>query len=159
MSEFNRKVANATKWSSFTEILSKLISPITTMVLTRLLTPDAFGVVATLTMIISFTQIFSDAGFQKYLIQYEFKNDSDKYKTTNVAFLSNLILSLILWFLIICYRDPLAKIVGNPGLGTAIAVACVSIPLAAFSSIQIALYKRNLDFKTLYCNCYNNYFN
>ena len=75
MSEFNRKVANATKWSSFTEILSILISPITTMVLTRLLTPDAFGVVATLTMIISFTQIFSDAGFQKYLIQYEFKNE------------------------------------------------------------------------------------
>ena len=150
MSELNKKVANATKWSSLTEITSKLIAPITTMVLARLLTPEAFGVVATITMIISFTQIFSDAGFQKYLIQFEFKNDDDKYKTTNVAFLSNLAISLVLWGIIIVFREPLAKMVGNPGLGNAIAIACVSIPLAAFSSIQIALYSRSFDFKTLF---------
>ena len=150
MSELNKKVANATKWSSLTEITAKLIAPITTMVLARLLTPEAFGVVATVTMIISFTQIFSDAGFQKYLIQYEFENDDDKYKTTNVAFLTNLAISLILWGIIIVFRELLAKMVGNPGLGNAIAIACVSIPLAAFSSIQIALYKRSFDFKTLF---------
>ncbi|MEL4457163.1 lipopolysaccharide biosynthesis protein [Lutimonas vermicola] len=150
MSELNKKVANATKWSSLTEIAAKLIAPITTMVLARLLTPEAFGVVATVTMIISFTQIFSDAGFQKYLIQYEFENDDDKYKTTNVAFLSNLAISLILWGIIIVFRESLANMVGNPGLGNVIAIACVSIPLAAFSSIQVALYKRSFDFKTLF---------
>ena len=150
MSELNKKVINATVWSSFTEISSKLIAPITTMVLARLLTPEVFGVVATVTMIISFTQLFSDAGFQRYLIQYEFENDDDKYKTTNVAFLSNLVISLLLWTIIVVFREPLAKVVGNPGLGNVIAIACVSIPLAAFSSIQMALYKRSFDFKTLF---------
>ena len=150
MSELNKKVVNATKWSSFTEISSKLIAPISTMVLARVLTPEVFGVVATITMIISFTQIFSDAGFQKYLIQHEFENDIDKYKTTNVAFISNLAISLLLWGMIIIFRESLAKLVGNPGLGNVIAIACVSIPLAAFSSIQIALYKRSFDFKTLF---------
>ena len=101
MSELNKKIANATKWSSISEIATKIVSPITIVVLARLLTPEAFGVVATVTMIISFTQIFSDAGFQKYLIQHEFENDDDKYKTTNVAFLSNLAISLILWGIII----------------------------------------------------------
>ncbi len=38
----NNKVLNATKWSGITEIAAKLVSPITTMVLARLLTPDAF---------------------------------------------------------------------------------------------------------------------
>ena len=150
MSELNKKVINATMWSSFTEISSKLIAPITTMVLARLLTPEVFGVVATVTMIISFTQLFSDAGFQRYLIQYEFENDDDKYKTTNVAFLSNLVISLLLWAVIIFFRESLAKVVGNPGLGNVIAIACVSIPIAAFSSIQMALYKRSFDFKTLF---------
>lgn len=150
MSELNKKVVNATKWSSFTEISSKLIAPITTMVLARVLTPEAFGVVATVTMIISFTQIFSDAGFQIFLIQHEFEDKDDKYKTTNVAFLSNLVISLLLWAIIIIFREPLAKLVGNPGLGNVIAIACVSIPLAAFSSIQMALYKRSFDFKTLF---------
>ena len=143
MSKLNQNVINATMWSSLTEISSKLIAPITTMVLARLLTPEAFGVVATVTMIISFTQLFSDAGFQRYLIQYEFKNDDEKYKTTNVAFLSNIVLSILLWIIIIFFKDSLAVVVGNPGLGNVIAIACVSIPIAAFSSIQMALYKRS----------------
>ncbi|MBO5919693.1 MAG: oligosaccharide flippase family protein [Bacteroidales bacterium] len=68
MSELNNKIVKATKWSSITEVVAKLITPITSIVLARLLTPEAFGVVATLTMVITFAEIFTDAGFQKYLI-------------------------------------------------------------------------------------------
>ena len=67
----NRKIGQATKWSSITEILSKLISPIVNIVLARLLAPEAFGIVATITMVISFAEVFTDAGFQKYIIQHE----------------------------------------------------------------------------------------
>ena len=38
---------------------------------------------------------------------------------------------------------------GSPGLGFPIAVACASLPLTSFSSIQLALYRRRLDFKTV----------
>lgn len=44
MSELNTKILNAAKWSSVTEIIAKLITPITSIVLARLLTPEAFGV-------------------------------------------------------------------------------------------------------------------
>ena len=77
MSELNSKIVKATKWSTITEIVAKLITPITSMVLARLLTPEAFGVVATLTMVITFAEIFTDAGFQKYLIQHEFRDKKD----------------------------------------------------------------------------------
>ena len=150
MSDLNKNIVKATKWSTITEILAKLITPITSIVLARLLAPEAFGVVTTLTMIISFAEIFTDAGFQKYLIQHEFKDEQDKIQNTNVAFWSNLVLSLLLWFIIIIFSEPLAAMVGNPGLGNVLSIACVSIPLAAFSSIQMALYKRDLDFKTLF---------
>jgi PST family polysaccharide transporter len=59
MSELNNKIVKATKWSSITEIVAKLITPITSIVLARLLTPEAFGVVATLTMVITFAEIFT----------------------------------------------------------------------------------------------------
>ena len=150
MSELNTKIVKATKWSSITEVVAKLITPITSIVLARLLTPEAFGVVATLTMVITFAEIFTDAGFQKYLIQHEFVDDIDKDQSTNVAFWSNLIMSLLIWLIIGIFDDPLAAMVGNPGLGHVLTIACVSIPLAAFSSIQMALYKRDLDFKTLF---------
>lgn len=148
--DLTAKVANATKWSAVTEIVAKLVLPVTSMVLARILTPDAFGVVATISMIITFAEIFTDAGFQKYIIQHNFLDDLSLDKSVNVAFWSNLVLSLIIWFIIIIFSDPLSYFVGNPGLGNVISVSCMSIPLAAFSSIQMAVYKRSLEYKILF---------
>lgn len=150
MSELNNKIVKATKWSAITEIVAKLITPVTSIILARLLTPEAFGVVTTLTMVITFAEIFTDAGFQKYLIQHNFIDDLDRDQSTNVAFWSNLTMSLLIWLIIGIFADQLATLVGNPGLGHVLIIACISIPLAAFSSIQMALYKRDLDFKTLF---------
>lgn len=150
MSDLNNKVVKATKWSSLTEIAAKLISPISTMVLARLLTPDAFGILVTATMVISFAEIFTDAGFQKYLIQHKFNSREELYRSTTVAFWSNLIMSLAIWGGIIVFSEQIASLVGCAGHGDVIAISCFCIPLAAFSSIQMALYKRELDFKTLF---------
>lgn len=146
----NNKVKKATKWSAITELIVRLLVPIVNMVLARLLTPEAFGIVTTLTMVITFAEIFTDAGFQRYLIQHEFTDEESKIKSTNVAFWSNLSVSLLIWGIIAIFSDAIAELVGNPGLGHVLIVACASIPLAAFSSIQMALYKRELDFKTLF---------
>ena len=105
MSSDNSKIIGATKWSAITEIAAKLILPISNMVLARILTPDAFGVVATISMIVSFAEIFTDAGFQKYLIQHEFEDDTDREQSTNVAFWSNFILSIALWAIIANHYD------------------------------------------------------
>lgn len=146
----NHKVVSATKWSAITEIAAKLVSPISTMVLARLLTPEAFGVLVTVTMVISFAEIFTDAGFQKYIIQHKFKNEDDLYKSTAVAFWSNLIFSLIVWVGISVFSNEIAHLVGNEGYGIVIAISCICIPLEAFSSIQMALFKREMDFRTLF---------
>lgn len=148
--ELGSKVLNATKWSTITEIAAKLISPVTNMILARILAPEAFGVVATVTMIISFADMFTDSGFQKYLIQHEFKNEEEKYKNANVAFWSNFGISILLWGIIIIFQNQLSALVGNPGLGNVLAIASFQLPLTSFSSIQMALYRRDFDFRTLF---------
>lgn len=150
MSELNNKIITATKWSSITEIAAKLVAPVSSMVLARILTPEAFGVMVTAMMVISFAQIFTDAGFQKYLVQHDFRNQESLFASTNVAFWTNLIMSIIIWLIIIIFSEPIAELVGNKGYGLVIAVSSICIPLAAFSSIQMALYRRKLDFKTLF---------
>ena len=145
-----QQALTATKWSAITEIVAKLVVPISNMVLARLLTPEAFGVVATLTMVITFVELFTDAGFQKYLVQHDFKDATDREQSTTVAFWSNFIFSMVLWGCIAIFANDIARLVGNPDLGIVLTVACVSIPLAAFSSIQMALFKRDFDFKTLF---------
>ena len=144
------KVQNAVRWASITEIIAKLISPITNMILARILSPEAFGIVATVTMIISFADMFTDAGFQKYLIQHQFKNEKEKFQNTTVAFWTNLIISLLLWGVVSFFSDSIAIMVGNPGLGNVITIACISLPLTSFSSIQMALYRRDFNYKTLF---------
>ena len=150
MDNLNDKILNATKWSSITEIIAKLITPITNIILARILVPEVFGVIATITMITSFADMFTDAGFQKYLVQNEFKDEEEKNLYTNVAFWTNLILSLVIWIIIIIFSKQLAILVGNPSLGNVICIACIQLPMTSFSSIQMAVYRRSFDFKTLF---------
>ena len=96
MPSLSQQVANATKWSAISEVMGKLVGPVSSMILARLLTPEAFGVVATLNMVITFAEIFTDAGFQKYLIQQPFKDADDCDKDTNVAFWTNLFICFLL---------------------------------------------------------------
>lgn len=141
--------AGAAKWSLATEVIAKIISPISQLILARLLAPEAFGMVATVTMVVSFADMFADAGFQKYLVQHNFRNKEDLYANANVAFWTNFCVSVVLWCFIAVFNDPVASFVGNPSLGFPIAVASLSLPLTSFSSIQMALFHRNLDFKSL----------
>ncbi len=146
----NGNLTKATKWSGLTEIGVKLIAPITNSVLARLLVPEAFGVVTTLTMVVSFAEIFTDAGFQKYLVQHEFADEDDLNHSTNVAFWTNLVFSLLLWGIISMFAEPIATLAGSPGCGKAVIAMSLQIPVLAFSSIQMARYRRDMDFKGLF---------
>lgn len=148
--DLSTKIGQATKWSAITEIASKLVAPLTNAVLARLLVPEAFGVVATLTMVITFAEIFTDAGFQKYLVQREFRNDEELNLHTNIAFWTNIAFSLLTWGLIVLFVKPIAALVGSQGHELAIIVISADIPLVALSSIQMARFRRIFDFKKLF---------
>lgn len=145
-----RGMANATKWSILSEIIAKLIVPITNMVLSRILAPEVFGVIATITMITSFADMLTDAGFQKYLIQHQFKSKKELFQNANVSFVSNFVTSLLIWIVIALFRNQIAESLGSPGFGAALSIASLQLPVTALSSIQMAIYKRNLNFKTLF---------
>lgn len=91
-----------------------------------------------------------DSGFQRYVIQREYHDQSEKYRCANVAFWTNLILGFSLFAIIALFRESIAKLVGNPGLGDVLMVASITIPVNAVTSIQMAIFKHSLDFKTLF---------
>lgn len=148
--DLNKKTGKATLWSSVTEIVTKLIVPIVNIILARLLAPEAFGAVATITMVITFAEVFTDAGFQKYIVQHNFESEEELNRGTDVAFITNLVISVLISALITVFRHPIARFVGSPSLGDAIAVSSLTIIMVAFSSIQMARFKRDLDFKSLF---------
>ena len=149
-SEIKAKTLNATKWSSVTELLAKIISPIINMILARILAPEAFGVLATINMIIAFADVFIESGFQNFLIQHEFKDEQEEHQYMDVAFWCNLILSLLIWLIIFIFRNSIAKFVGNGDVGNVIVIACGVVPLSAIIGIQNCIIKKKLEFKKLF---------
>ena len=150
VSGLGARTVTATKWSLVTHLASKLISPLTTIVLARILAPEAIGVVSLVTMVTSFADLFSDAGFQKYLIQHEYCDERELGLSADVAFWTNLAFSLALWALVYLLREPIAALAGSPGYGAVVAVACAQLPLTAFTSVAMALLRRALDFRRLF---------
>lgn len=146
----NNKIFNATKWASITELLSKVINPFLNLILARLLAPEIFGTVATLSLVVTFAEVFTDAGFQKYLVQHQFTDETDKNNSINVAFWTNFIFSCIIWVAIFLFRDQIAILVGSEGYGKEIAVMSLNIPLVALSSIQTAIYRKQFRFRQLF---------
>lgn len=143
-------VKKATIWSTAAQLITKLLSPFTIIILARLLAPETFGVVATVTVVTSFTDVFIDAGFPKYLIQREFHSITEKNVYTDVAFFSNLLVALLLWGLIIIFRHPISVLVGNSNLSHVIAIACIQLPINALCNIQTALYIRSFNYKDIF---------
>ena len=146
----NNKIINATKWSMLAEITAKLAAPLVNLVLARLLSPNEFGIVASITIITSFADIFTDAGFQKFVIQHEFNNDNTLNQYSDVAFTSNTILSIIIYIIIFTFRHSLAVAIGCPEVSFGLAGAALTVLCTSFSSIAIARFRRDLDFKPLF---------
>ncbi len=141
---------NATKWSAIAELMAKIVAPIVNIVLARLLTPTEFGVVASITIITSFADIFTDAGFQKFVIQHEFDSPEQLREYSNVAFTSNVTLSVVIYSIIFLSRRKLAALTGCPNAYDGLAVAALTVLCTSFSSIAVAGFRRELNFKPLF---------
>lgn len=145
-----KKTAAALKWSALTEIIAKIMTPIINMILARILAPEAFGILATVTMVITFAEVFVESGFSKYLIQHNFESKRQEHEHMSVALWANLIFAFVLWGALILFQDPIAAVAGNEGLGLPIAVAGVMIPLYSIIGIQDCKIKKSLEFKGLF---------
>lgn len=148
--QIQQKTIRASKWSTITEIAVKLVQPISNLILVRILAPEAFAAVAIINMVVSFADIFTDAGFQRYIIQQDYESDEKKNLTVNVAFWTNFGISLLLWGIIWLCRTPISKFVGAPDLAMGIVIAALALPMTSFSSIQMALFKRDFNYRILF---------
>lgn len=140
-------LTHSIKWSSLAESSVKLISPVTMMILARLLTPDAFGIIAVCNMIIYFADILADAGFAKYIIQADFKNRDELYRYATVAFWSHLSLSIIIWIVVSVFSYALASFLGISGHEDVIVISTLQLVLMSMISTQVGIIRRRFEFK------------
>lgn len=142
-------VLKATKISVVCEVIAKIIAPLTTIVLARLLSQEVFGIVASLTAITALADMLADAGFNAYIVQHQFQTEAEKKGTLNICFWTNVVIALIFFGIIEIFRNEFSHLVGAEGYGDVLALMALVIPMVSVSSIEMAIMKKDLNFKSL----------
>ncbi|WP_353101109.1 oligosaccharide flippase family protein [Myroides odoratus] len=140
----------ASTWSILTEIVAKVISPISFLVLTKILAPEDFGIVAVATTFISFVQIITDLGVSKVIIQNSVDEEDYKFRLNNTCFWFNFILGSLIFVFTIAFSTKIASFFGNASAGLIVKVMALQIIFFSLSSIQNANLKKKLNFKFLF---------
>ncbi len=132
---------------SFAENYSVLvISFISTIIVSRLLTPRELGIFSVGAVIVGMAHIVRDFGVGQYLIQ-EKNLTTDKIRA---AFGLTLIIAWGLAALLALLSIPLARLYDEPGLKYVIWVLAANFMLIPFGSITMAYLRREMIFTPLY---------
>lgn len=130
-------------WKFGERILAQGVSFAVSVVLSRLLLPDDYGVVAIVLIFINIANVFVTSGFSTALVQKKDATDVDF--STN--FYCSLVMSLIVYIVMFFISPVIANFYVMPDLALIIKVFSLRIPLSAFSAIQHAYVERHMLFK------------
>lgn len=134
------------KWTVLTEIVSRAVSPLTFVILARILAPRDFGVVAVAQIAITFCALFWDAGLEKALIQTK----EPLEKAANVVFWINVVLGLAIYCVLFVIAPSLAVFFHCPGSGSVLRILGLQIIIGSLTTVQRALFLRDLNFKKIF---------
>ena len=144
------EIKKSAKWTFGGEILRKLITPLTGMMLARLLSPTEFGVVASIMVVTSFVDIFADAGFRKYFVQHNFRNEEEKRRCFNSALFIGGLTSVVFWLIICFFAEDISMILGAPHAKKGFILAGVGVFFNFVNGMQSAIFQREFQFKLLF---------
>lgn len=111
------------------------------LILTRLLFPEAFGVMALVQVFLTGLQMFSDLGINLSIIQDGRSRDRD---FLNTAWTIQILRGLVLWLASCALAWPLAQIYGEPRLLELIPVAGLNAVILGFQTTKVAEANRDL---------------
>lgn len=140
-----QKAAKGIFWSIIQKWGRAAISIVTFVVLSRLLAPEAFGLVALATVFTVFIELFLDQGFGAAIVQRA-EIDPEHLDT---AFWINILTGLILTGSLIAASEYVATLFDQPRLASVLRWLSLSFIFSALSSTQVSILQRKLAFKNL----------
>ncbi|MBV6422438.1 MAG: Teichuronic acid biosynthesis protein TuaB [Steroidobacteraceae bacterium] len=145
MSSIERRALVALKWASIAKLTGQLASWASTLVVMRLLNPEAYGLMALVSVVISVLGNIAELGIGAAVVQARDIGRDDLGKISGLILLVNGAL-----FATLVLGAPLVSLAyGEPELTALIQVAALQLPISAIATIQQALAQRELDFKWL----------
>src|SRR5262249_13083184 len=147
-----RRMLNAGAWRLAGYGISQVIRFGTNLLMTRLLAPEMFGVMAIAMIVFVGLQMLSDVGLKQSIIQNKRGNDPT---FLNTAWVIQILRGMILWTISVCIAlllflanyvglIPQQSVYANPSLPYVIAALSVIAVLDGFNSTKLFEASRNI---------------
>jgi len=140
------QVLNNSAWKFFESIGSSVVNFLITVFLARLLSPDDYGLMAIVLVVISFMGLFVNSGISSYLV---FIKDIRKEDFLTVL-VCNLVVSLVLMATLLLLSTKIADYYSAPSLSSLICTMSIALPFNAVSSVYNAYAIKFSQFRTLF---------
>lgn len=145
MEGLKQKALKGAKWSLLEKVINIGFELGVGIVLARILLPTDFGTVAIISVIISFSLIFVNSGFNQSLIR---DPDVDN-KDFSTIFFFNLIVGLLSYCLIFLFSSSIASFYGDNELGLYLKILGLSILISSLTLVQRVCLTREMNFKLM----------
>jgi len=143
--KLKEKAAKGFMWSAIQKWGRAVITALTFIVLSRLLTPEAFGLVTLASVFVDFVEIFLDQGFSAAVVQ---RKDLDR-SHLDTAFWISILTGGLLTLGNIAASGLVADFFHEPRLASILSWLSLSYIVNALSTTQLAILQRNMSFKSL----------
>ena len=130
-------------WSYVNKFFSLLMGIVPAMILTRLLPPSEYGLIAMAAIFTNVAYQLADGGFGNALVQ---KKEADHLDFCSVFFF-NLFLSILMYGVFFFLAPFCADFFHEERLVSIIRVSTLGLVFLAFGQVQGIIFKKNLDFK------------
>ena len=131
-------------WSGVERFSVQGINFLLSIIIARIVSPSAYGLIVMVQVFLSFSQIFIDGGFATALIQKKDRDETD-YCT---AFIFNMGVATFLYLLLFFTAPLIARYYEQPQLTPITRIISLNLIFSSLSIVQRTRLTINLDFKT-----------
>ena len=140
-----QKAVNGVKWTTFSTVFNSITQLLLIAILARLLSKNDFGLMATITVIIGFSQIFADLGISKAIIQ---RQNTLPQELTSIYWF-NIFIGLITSLGIIITAPIISAFYNQPQLKELLFTISLLFIIQPFGQLYLTLLQKELLFKSI----------
>lgn len=144
--DVKQKVVSNLAWRFAERVGAQAVQFVVSIVLARILAPEAYGTIALVTVFITILQVFVDSGLGNALIQ---KKNADSLDFSTV-FYANVALCVVLYIILFLAAPLIANFYNDPSLIAITRVLGLTVVVSGIKNVQQAYVSRHLIFKKFF---------
>ncbi len=144
--EVYKRTINSSLWMTADILIQRILGVVSFLILSRLILPEAYGIMASVTIVIGFLNTISQTGFEAALIQSndEIKDYLNKVWTLNI--IKSIGIFLIIWLI----APFAAKFFNVEGYVDVIRFSGLFVMAEGFSNIGHVYFSKDINFKMIF---------